>query len=119
MKELIAYCGLPCHSCPILLATQEPDPGKKHELRVQIAWQIEQRYGIRLRADQITDCDGCSTEGGRLYAGCKDCLIRPCAKERGVKTCAHCNDYPCEKVKAFFAKEPEAKKHLDALRNNM
>ena len=118
MKPIIAYCGLQCHTCPILLATREPDAEKKHRMREQITDQIEQAYGIKLTAEEITDCDGCSADG-RLYAGCKDCKIRPCARERGVVHCGFCDQYACEKLEAFFAKEPESKKQMDALRNNM
>lgn len=118
MDKIIAYCGLPCHSCPILLATREPDVDKKRRMRAPIAEQIEQHYEIQLTAEEITDCDGC-TAGGRLYAGCKDCKIRSCAIERGVIHCASCNQYACEKLEAFFVKEPDAKKHLDKLRNTL
>ena len=116
MKEMFAYCGLPCHTCPILLATHEPDPSLKHEMRVKIARQIEQRYGTEIHADQVTDCDGCLTAGGRLFGGCRECQIRPCAREKGIENCAFCEPYPCEKLRVVFAKEPEAKKYLDAIR---
>ena len=118
MKPIIAYCGLQCRSYPILLATQEPDVEKKRQMREQIARQIEEHYGIQLTAEDINDCDGCTT-GGRLYDGCKECKIRACAIERGVVHCAFCDRYACDKLEDFFTKEPESKKRLDELRNNL
>ena len=116
MDELIAYCGLPCHTCPILLATRESDIAKKLDMRIQIAQQIEQHYGKKRRPEDITDCDGCRTEGARLYSGCGHCLIRSCARERGIESCAYCNEYACEKLEEFFIKDPQAKERLEHIR---
>lgn len=118
MEKIIAYCGLYCHSCPILRASREPDKEKQRRMRAQVARQIEQHYGIKLTPEEITDCDGCTTRGGRIYADCKNCRIRACAIERGVIHCAFCDQYPCEELEAFLAKEPTAKEHLEQLRTS-
>ena len=34
--------------------------------------------------------------------------IRACALERGVVNCAHCADYACDKLRAFWAHAAEA-----------
>ncbi|MFP4459366.1 MAG: DUF3795 domain-containing protein [Candidatus Zixiibacteriota bacterium] len=33
------------------------------------------------------------------------CPLPECAKEKGVKICFDCDDFPCEKVYGFFPKE--------------
>ncbi len=116
MDEQIACCGLACHGCPIYLATREQDPEKKREMRAQIALQINALYKENLRAEDVTDCDGCKTEGGRLFAASRKCEIRKCAGQKGVENCAHCGGYACEKLRKFFVTDPDAKKRLEAIR---
>jgi len=117
MEENLAYCGLPCHSCAIYLATREQDPKKRHKMRVDIAQQIKEHYGQETKPEDVNDCDGCKTDGGRLFSGCKKCEIRKCAQEKSVENCAHCDEYACEKLEKFFTADPEAKKRLDTIRS--
>jgi hypothetical protein len=119
MNEIIAYCGLYCHSCPIYLATREMDEEKRYKMRVDIARQIKEHYGQESKPEDVTDCDGCKTETGRLYSGCKNCQIRKCGSRKGIENCAHCNEYACEKLEKFFVTDPEAKKRLDAIRSTL
>jgi hypothetical protein len=118
MDEIIAYCGLACHTCPIYVATREKDDEKRHKARAEIADYIKKHYGQECKPEDITDCDGCKTEGGRLFPGCKKCQIRKCARQKGVENCAHCDEYACEKLKEFFATEAHAhaKERLDKIR---
>jgi Protein of unknown function (DUF3795) len=121
---MIAYCGLKCETCPIYLATREKDREKQRQMRESIVRQILKEYGMQCRVEDITDCDGCPTQGGRLFAGCRKCRIRPCARERGLENCAHCSDYACDKLKEFFnfggkLVNIDAKKQLDAIRKSL
>lgn len=121
-KEMIAYCGLNCITCPIYLATREKNPKKQRQQREQIVLAIKQYLGEEKRLEDITDCDGCRTKGGRLYSGCRKCQIRKCASEKGLENCAYCSEYPCEKLNKFFVSEGQqsgAKKRLDAIRNSL
>jgi len=119
MKKMIAYCGLRCDICAILLATRETDREKKDKMRIEIAQQIKKHYGQDCKVEDVTDCDGCKTEGGRLFSGCSKCQIRKCAKEKGVENCAHCSEYVCEKLKDFFDKEPHSRALLDEIRESL
>ena len=121
MDEMIAYCGLNCHSCPIYLATREKDEEKKYKMKVDIAQQIKKHYGQECKPEDVTDCDGCKTEGGRLLSGSKNCQIRKGASRKGVENCAHCDEYACEKLKEFFATEAHAhaKERLDEIKNRL
>jgi len=41
--------------------------------------------------------------------------MRACATGRGLKSCAFCSDYPCDRLQSFFEWVPEARETLDAL----
>ena len=116
MDEMVAYCGLSCHTCPIYLATREENEEKRDKMRAEIAREIKEHYGIEYRPQDINDCDGCRTEGGRLFSGCKTCKIRRCARGKGVENCAHCSQYACEDLEKILTTEPEARKRLDRIR---
>jgi hypothetical protein len=117
MSELLAYCGLVCQTCPIYLATREENKEEQARTRVEISRLCKEHYGMKYEPEDITDCDGCRTEGGRLFSACKDCAIRNCARQKGVETCAHCTDYVCGKLEAFFATDQTAKTRLDEVRS--
>ena len=87
MEENLAYCGLTCHNCPICLATREQDEEIKYKMKVDIAQEVKKRYGQECKPEDITDCDGCKTETGILFSGCKNCHIRNCARENNQSPC--------------------------------
>ncbi len=119
MGEMIAYCGLTCHSCPIYLATREQDEEKRYKMRVDIAQQIKKHYGQECKPEDVTDCDGCKIETERLFSGSKKCQIRKCARRKGVENCAYCDEYVCESLEKLFTTEPDAKKRLDKIKENL
>lgn len=114
MNEMIAYCGLDCHKCGAFLATRDNDDEKRK--KVAEFWSKE--FGKEIKPQDI-NCDGCLTENGNLFGYCKVCEIRKCAKEKAVENCAYCNDYLCDKLKAFYKMAPEAKIRLDEIRSEM
>lgn len=115
----VAYCGLTCHSCPILLATLEGDKEKQAKMRILIAKTVRERYGTTTMPEDISDCDGCKANTGRLFSGYTGCKIRNCAQDKGCLTCAHCAEYPCDELKKFFMNEPQAKNNLDRIKSRM
>jgi hypothetical protein len=117
VNEFVAYCGLTCQGCPIYWATRERDVKKQHNMRVAIAQLGQEHYGVVMQPEEITDCDGCRSENGRLYPGCNKCEIRTCARRRKVDTCAQCPDYACEKLQNTFAAEPSAKIKLEVIKS--
>ncbi len=119
IPELMAYCGLKCDSCPIYLATRETDRQEQTKTRARIAEFAGEHYNMNLKPEDITDCDGCRTPAGRLFSGCRKCEIRKCARERDYPTCAHCPEYPCDKLQKFFTTDPDAKHSLDDIRSNL
>lgn len=111
----LAYCGLVCEGCPIYWATHEEDPERKERIIEESVRILKEQFGVTKLTKEMTDCDGCSA-GGRLFSGCADCTIRTCAVEKGLKTCAGCDDYPCSRLKTMFKDNPSQKARLDILR---
>lgn len=116
MNQMIAYCGIDCHTCPIYLATLETDDAKRNAMRVSIAQLYTQEYGVNVTAQDVPDCDGCRSETGRLFAGCAQCQIRSCAISRNVLSCAFCEEYTCEKLQKHFKSYPNAEIRLRSLK---
>jgi hypothetical protein len=113
VSEMIAYCGLHCYECRAFKATQAKDI----EWKKQIAKQWAEGLKVEFRPEDI-DCQGCKSDV--LSAWCRRiCKILPCAKERKVQTCAHCDDYPCGKLKEFLSNEPVATNNLEEIRKTL
>lgn len=116
---MLAYCGLTCRGCQIYLATREEDEEERARMWVEIARLCMEHYGTELKPEEISDCDGCRTKGGRLFSGCRNCSIRQCASQKGLENCAQCEEYACERLEKFFTTDPAAKTRLDAVRRGL
>lgn len=115
MAASVSYCGLACETCPIYVATREPDQDKRAKMRLEIAEVCTKHYGVNYEAKDINDCDGCRSRG-RLFFGCDGCRIRNCAIARDIEDCAHCKEYVCGELEAFFIKDPSARARLNEIR---
>ena len=110
---MIAKCGLICGDCPAYIATQRNDDA----LRAATAAKWSAMYKAEIKTADI-NCDGCSSESPRLFNYCLVCEIRGCALAKNVATCAACPDYSCQRLEAFLAQAPEARKVLEELRKS-
>jgi hypothetical protein len=109
----IAYCGLDCAMCDAFIATQTND----FERKKQIAEQWTRQLNVEFKPEDI-ECRGCMSS--KISGWCTTiCKIRPCAETKKVKTCAHCSDYPCDKVKEFLSNEPQATSNLEQIRKTL
>jgi hypothetical protein len=61
-------------------------------------------------------CGGCKSDN--IYAGCKACGIRRCAREKDVKHCIDCADYPCKSYKTW-QKTAKLLPHLHGAADNL
>ncbi|MBD3289173.1 DUF3795 domain-containing protein [candidate division KSB1 bacterium] len=116
MNSVLAYCGLLCDGCPIYWMSIEKNAAKKAKMREVIAEMTRELYGMEMSAEDFTECDGCLSISGKLFAACIDCQIRKCAQQKQLKNCAHCNDYPCEHLQKIFSEDPGAKIRLDFIK---
>jgi len=114
MKEIIAFCGNRCHECGAYIATMNDDDEKRRE--VAALWS--RQYNVSLKPEDIR-CTGCLTVGDNVFNYCKICEIRRCAMERGVISCAHCDEYACERLAAFFKMNPPARATLEEIRRKL
>lgn len=112
MERMIAYCGLVCTDCPGYLATQANDLPALERL----AAQARDEYGMADATVESTMCDGCLSGSNRLCGYCFECQVRACGLARGMANCAHCADYGCDKLEAFWAMAPGARTNLDSIR---
>jgi len=119
MSGMLAYCGLVCQTCPIFLATRTEDREEQARMRSEIARLLNEHYGMKYEIEDITDCDGCPREGGRLFSASQNCSIRECARQKGFENCAYCSEYVCERLEVFFATDSAAKARLDDIRSSI
>jgi uncharacterized CHY-type Zn-finger protein len=94
--QMLAYCGLVCTECNTYIASKNDDD----ELRRKTAEQWS-RPDYPISPEEI-NCDGCKTETGELWKWCPNCEVRACAIEKGVETCAHCDDFGCDTLEKFL-----------------
>jgi hypothetical protein len=111
MSRVIAFCGLDCTTCSAYRATQADDAAEKE--RVAARWRKD-TGDPQIDLDYVT-CDGCVSFACRLGGHCRECKIRACAIVRGIENCAHCSNYPCDKLDAVFRYAPEAQERLDRI----
>jgi len=114
MAEMMSFCGLLCNECGAFIATENDDDTK----RAEVAETWSKQYDTDVNPADI-NCDGCLSDGLRLFSHCKVCEIRKCAKERGIVSCAHCDEYACEKLEKMLQMVPDARKRLDQIKSGL
>jgi hypothetical protein len=63
---MIAVCRLNCSECGAFLTTKKNDNQK----RVEVAQEWSKRFKVEIKPEDI-NCDGCLSDGGRLFNYCK------------------------------------------------
>lgn len=114
MEKIIGYCGIICSECPVFIATQKNDDAE----RKHVAEIFTKQYG-REYAPKDINCDGCLSQSGRIFSYCNICEIRKCGMIKNFVNCAHCAEYPCEKLSKLFAEYSKAKDTLDEIRSKI
>lgn len=111
---MIAFCGIKCSECKVLEATQnDSEKGRK-----KAAQMWSKQYGWDLKPEDM-NCEGCLSEGGKLFGYCETCDVRICARDKTVKNCAHCEEYGCDKLSVIWGMAPEAKLNLEEIRKTL
>jgi len=115
MERMVAFCGLVCTDCEAYTATQADDLAAKEH----VAARWRQEYNApKIDAAYVT-CDGCLAFAGRLGGHCAECEIRTCGVAHRVANCAHCPEYVCQRLTAFFGFVPSARATLDEIRQSL
>ena len=115
--EQVAYCGLICEGCPIFWATREPNAVKQAKMRAAIVRLCGESHDSILPTTECISCEGCRTEGGKLFGGCGDCRFRVCAREKKIESCAFCAEFACDELRKFFQTNPDARTRLEVMRS--
>ncbi|MBN1805350.1 MAG: DUF3795 domain-containing protein [Sedimentisphaerales bacterium] len=89
MEPIISKCGYRCDLCPAYETNLKSDADKQ---RMSDAW--EKYCGFEVPAEAIKSCAGCAAGGGD-----ETCTVRPCATEKNLDNCAHCEQFGCDKLK--------------------
>ena len=114
LGKLIGYCGIICSDCPVFIATQKNDDSE----RGRVAEIFTRQYGKEYKPEDI-NCVGCLSETNRIFGYCNACEVRKCGKEKQVKNCAFCKDYPCNRLSKIFTSYSKAKETLDDVRAHL
>lgn len=88
MDEMIGYCGYNCRLC----AARSDDPAVRQKMID--GWR--KLFGHENYTAENVKCAGCRGDGPIAD---KQCEARPCAMEKGIESCADCDEFPCEKVR--------------------
>jgi|LAHU01.1.fsa_nt_gb hypothetical protein len=120
-ETAVAYCGINCDKCPVFIATFEDDESLRQKTAKEwsnLYGKILESFGIHSLKPEDINCYGCRSERG-IFIGCASCSIRTCCQDKGLITCADCDEYDsCDMLKGFYSLEihQNAKENLDRLR---
>jgi hypothetical protein len=89
---MVGYCGYRCHLC----AARSEDADVRQ--RLVDGWR--KLFGHEHYTADNVRCDGCRSNG---RVADQECKARPCARERGVESCAACDEFPCDRMKHLMA----------------
>ncbi len=89
LERMVGYCGIICSDCPVFIATKKNEDAE----RKRVPELFTRRYGRKYTPEDI-NCDGCVSDSPRIFHYCNVCEKRECAKEKSVKNCAYCPEYP-------------------------
>ncbi len=101
MTKQLSYCGYRCDLC----AARSDDP----EVRQKLVDGWRKYFGHQMYTAENVKCVGCRNEGPHADTGCP---VRPCAIEKGVETCAHCDEFPCDKLRPLLGERAHYQKHF-------
>ncbi len=94
MAAIITKCGYRCDLCP---GYKDNIHGPEDQQRASDGWF--KYFGFRVPPEGIP-CDGCladeCTNAKLLDTGCP---VRPCVIEKGLRSCAECDEYVCDKLR--------------------
>ena len=94
MSKIIAACGNDCSVCPRYVAP--PYEKTAEELHRTAELWMKIGYRDHVVTNEEISCSGCKPENWCRYRVVK------CCEEKGIKTCAECAEYLCDRMKECF-----------------
>ncbi len=107
--DIVSCCGIMCGECPVYIATERNDDS----IRKYLAMQYTQSGAAFYPKD--INCQGCRSLSADHNKFGKACEIRRCCKEKKVKICAECTEYPCAKIEELVPSDCEHRERLDEM----
>jgi hypothetical protein len=105
MGSDLTRCGYRCDLCLAYKPNVEKNPANQQKL--SDGWF--KYFGFRIEPENIL-CDGCMSEHAILID--RTCPVRPCAIEKGLETCADCDEFICEKLKERIVSYTDVKSRV-------
>jgi hypothetical protein len=103
-KKYIGYCGLYCENCAVMAKVGPASKTLYAEMKKAgfegIIHMIPGGDGFWAFLKSMAEngiCISCRDGGGN-----PGCAVRICAKNKDIKICALCGNYPCEHFAKFF-----------------
>jgi len=93
---MICWCGIDCTRCKTFRATINDD----NEMRKTVKGYYEE-IGNNIEIKDL-NCFGCRSDD--MLSGCAGCPYMKCGKEKGLKRCDECSEYPCESLQWYIEK---------------
>lgn len=110
-----SYCGLYCGACEVLVAhLNAKERGKAAR------WEDLPPFLVQNMPEAEAVCHGCKTD--TVFAGCRGCPMRNCAREKQVEFCFECEEYPCaiiHEMKEAIDRIKETKPHTASIFGNL
>lgn len=94
MDRILAACGNDCLACPRYVM----HPYEKSEEELHHTAELWMKIGYRdhVVTNEEIACTGCKPENWCRYH------VAKCCDKKGIKTCAGCDEYPCNNMKECF-----------------
>jgi hypothetical protein len=105
MQPVLSRCGYRCDLCLAYL----PNVEKNHSNQQKLSDGWFKYFGFRIEPEFIL-CDGCMADHPRLID--QGCPVRPCVIEKGLNSCASCDEYVCEKLKERIVLYADVKRRI-------
>ena len=93
-ERMIAACGNDCSACPRY--AMPPFEKTEEELHHTAVLWMKIGYRDHVLMNEEISCTGCRPENWCRYH------VVTCCKDRDIKTCAECTDFPCDNMKECF-----------------
>ena len=91
---MVCWCGIDCSRCRTFRATINNDD----EMRKTVKGYYEEiGYNVEIKD---LNCLGCRSD--EMMPGCAGCPYMKCGKEKGLRRCDECGDYPCESLSWYM-----------------
>ena len=113
-NQLIGCCGLDCEKCDARIATITND----NALREKTAALWTKHNEVTITPGMI-NCTGCRIDGAKTPFCDKLCLVHNCVRERGLDTCADCEQMDgCRTLGQIAVNSPLVLENLKRLRRS-